>query len=562
MQERSQGIRPTQFITTFGPGAILEGVNGPRIIPAFEHSSLFNKCQVEHYEIHDPALRQQLPEHSRLFRLPTNADLQIPESDSIFWTDEFPRWSLCVKHSTLYRYQIDSRRACPGCDPHTSKNLARQASRSQAISLLMGCQNGHMDDINWHRLVHLQSEAKPGCPKDQLWWESEGSALRNVTIRCPHCRASTNLGMEYLKEQSCSGRFPELRTLEKCTQKSKIMQRGAANLHVVEAVSSVTVPRLNSPLFTALQFDAIKLLVQGLQMSKSPNWIQMLRAVSASQPAGIAGPIQAATDEDIEAALQAIAEQSEELTPLLAKQLEFRELCRAAEAGADGRNDCFQVEPHLAKRVELGSGLAIRVTPVSRLRVVMAQKGYRRLSGSLVSRPFYHKHQHWYPAVELFGEGLFIKLDSGKAPVGGSVGQSWQALFEQNDDPLRHPGFVWWHSLSHRLIRALAIYSGYSAASVRERVYWHDDEGGLLLYAVQPGGDGTLGGLIALVSRFDQIVNEALSDLDQCSNDPFCEETPRNERSAPACYACLLVSETSCEHRNHSLDRLLLMESL
>jgi hypothetical protein len=341
------------------------------------------------------------------------------------------------------------------------------------------------------------------------------------------------------------------------------MQRGAANLHVVEAISSVTVPRLNSPLYTALQVEAIKPLILGLKLSKVPNWIQTLRAVSASQPAGIANPIQAASDSEIEAALEAITEQSEELTPLLAKRLEFRELCRAADAtGAGDKNDCFQVEPHLAKRVELKAGLAVRVTPVSRLRVVMAQKGYRRLSGSLVSRPFYHSHKQWYPAVELFGEGLFIKLDSGQAPVSGSVGQSWQAMFDQNDDPLRHPGFVWWHSLSHRLIRALAIYSGYSAASVRERVYWHDGEGGLLLYAVQPGGDGTLGGLIALVSRFEQIFQEALSDLDQCSNDPFCEETPRNERSAPACYACLLVSETSCEHRNHSLDRLLLMESL
>ncbi len=133
-----------------------------------------------------------------------------------------------------------------------------------------------------------------------------------------------------------------------------------------------------------------------------------------------------------------------------------------------------------------------------------------------------------------------------------------------------HPVFVWWHTLAHRLINALSIDSGYSSAAVRERVYNDIDpgtgqaHGGILLYTAQPGGDGTLGGLIALVPHFDRVLRAALNTIDACSNDPLCsEEQFRAGRyNGAACYACQLISETSCEHRNTRLDRTLLMENL
>jgi hypothetical protein len=124
--------------------------------------------------------------------------------------------------------------------------------------------------------------------------------------------------------------------------------------------------------------------------------------------------------------------------------------------------------------------------------------------------------------------------------------------------------------LSHRLINALAVDSGYSSASVRERVYVNIDPatgiatGGVLLYTAQPGGDGTLGGLIALVPEFERVLDSAFRTLDSCSNDPLCgeEEFASGKYNGAACYACALVSETSCEYRNMRLDRNLLRENL
>jgi hypothetical protein len=218
--------------------------------------------------------------------------------------------------------------------------------------------------------------------------------------------------------------------------------------------------------------------------------------------------------------------------------------------------------------------LTFRVAPISRLRMVITQKGYRRLSpdtGHVVLASFKYNGITWYPGVEQFGEGIFIDLEGAPLGLSGPRVAPWQTRYRQTSSAgpvsVSHPIHVWWHSLSHRLLWALSVDSGYSAAAIRERVYAREENGdvsnsGLLLYTVQPGGDGTLGGLISLVNRFDRVLDRAFQDLDTCSNDPLCEEAPAAGADGAACYSCLYASETSCEHRNHGLDRLLLADNL
>src|SRR5262249_17550928 len=157
-------------------------------------------------------------------------------------------------------------------------------------------------------------------------------------------------------------------------------------------------------------------------------------------------------------------------------------------------------------------------------------------------------------------------LDGAPLPLAGGRVTEWQSRYSTGPDPepRLHPVHVWWHTLAHRLLQALAIDSGYSSAAIRERVYLTHQggttRGRRLLDTVPPGGDGTLGGLIALVPRFDEVLDAALRDLTTCSNDPLCEQAPQLGAEGAACYSCLLASETSCEHRNLGLDRLLLLD--
>ena len=141
-------------------------------------------------------------------------------------------------------------------------------------------------------------------------------------------------------------------------------------------------------------------------------------------------------------------------------------------------------------------------------------------------------------------------------------------LFRKVSGLFLHPLGVWWHTLSHRLIKSIATDCGYTLASIRERLYITKDGGklkaGLLLYSARPGMDGTMGGLIYQVPRFKRILERALEDIDLCSNDPICSTTEliNGNLNGAACYVCLFLPETSCEFGNMGLDRNVLKNSL
>lgn len=578
MARRSQGIRPSQFITTYGPGALLEGVGGPRIICSLERSDVFKDTSIRYFEIFEPTLKQILGGESRIFRLPTNADLQKPEQEAIYRTDTFPKWSLCVRHGRLYRHQMPAKKTCPECSAHRDEWLAHETARMEAVSLVLACPDGHLQDVDWKYLVHRNSD----CSNEVFEWRAQGSSLRHVDISCPRCRKSFNLGEQYLLDHHCSGRRPECGEGVECKAKARILQRSSANLFAPQVLSSITLPQSSHPLTRYLQSDALVNLLPLLTNDQGvfePKKLRQQLPSVRNLGAEVKQALEQASDDDLRTAARQVLEQSAILTVEEARNLEFCELKRLVQEGLVHQSSTaalwsateFEVDPKLGRILPFGC-FALRVTPLLRLRVVSVQRGYRRLGGSLVESRYVQNNQSWYPGVELLGEGIFLSFAEPPPSGRGRAWEWWRQLHQRIDVASHHPGFVWWHTLSHRLIRAVAIHSGYSSAAVRERVYCQgmDDgwDGGVLLYAVQPGGDGTLGGLIAMVERFEKILTLAQEFLDNCSNDPFCGESPRQQQaipevaSGPACFACSLLSETSCEHRNASLDRILLCDSL
>jgi hypothetical protein len=131
------------------------------------------------------------------------------------------------------------------------------------------------------------------------------------------------------------------------------------------------------------------------------------------------------------------------------------------------------------------------------------------------------------------------------------------------------------HSFSHALMRQLALESGYSAASIRERIYCDTGEAGgepmagLLLYTAAPDSEGTLGGLVSQgePQRLGRLIRQALEAMQLCTSDPLCaEHQPGSDGMASlhgaSCHACLFAPETSCERGNKYLDRALLVKTL
>ena len=127
------------------------------------------------------------------------------------------------------------------------------------------------------------------------------------------------------------------------------------------------------------------------------------------------------------------------------------------------------------------------------------------------------------------------------------------------------------HSLSHLLIRELALECGYNAASIRERIYANttgdQNQAGILIYTAAADSDGTLGGLVDLgrPENLERLLEQALIRAKICSSDPLCSEhDAEKDRSlhGAACHACSFVAETSCERGNRYLDRSLLIPTI
>ncbi len=597
-------IRRSQFLTTYGPGAIIEGVNGPRIILSSELSEVF-QGNLSRFEITDQRFSQAMLDGAGILRLPSNAELGKPETKSIYRTKRFPSWSLCTKHNILYQKITDDEKACPQCKPLKDKWEAWRLASRQAIRFVRTCPAGHLDDVDWIGIIqHL----KPNCRPGYLLWHGSG-ALKYITVECPFCKGKINLGWAYSRAWPCSGRFPEKESegtgpqRPGCNEEARIIQRGAANLRIPEIETALIIPRCDTNLHRLLQISEIyTALVSQLTVIQSKNDFLRILANLVQRKKIEQSIINEIDRYDEEEILRAIKEILNLGVPQSAYELRRDELGALLNAATCGHppeppkrpGDVPRFEVHkCAVRIVTWNNFSLRVTPVSRLTVLMVQRGYKRIPAGkigdaqtvpvlfeLPSEP----GRKWYIGAELSGEGIFLDLSPAQSSyrfprLDGKIAKQWWSAWNSPQEYVGnnllsgsqhqfHPLFVWWHTFAHRLINALSVDSGYSSASIRERIFLDVNEktgeasGGLLLYTAQPGGDGTLGGLIALVPEFERVLERALYNLDNCSNDPLCgeEEFGPQKYNGAACYACTMISETSCEHRNMSLDRNLLLE--
>lgn len=580
-----QLLRPSEFILSYGVGSIIEG-KGPRLVPAFEKWNLSRVVfsgsggSISEYRIDDRNTRAQL-NGGEVFSIPTNARFDLPPARALFRTLRFPRWALCQDHRILYKLGPGGKSNCPGCRGKTDD------SQDEAIRFVRACPNGHLDDVDWKETVH----AGRGCTGNTFDWdETSGSDLKSVVVRCTltTCRAEASLLDIYYRTDRCTGYFPELESSFACDETASVLLRSATSLRYPEVVTAITIPPAALRIRTVLSQPAIGegiLVLADASDQPKEALLKSLKEIVAKRPGRIdpatISEIEGTPEEEIKEAISDILSPNEESkTPDQVKLEEFRALQTAAERGYPPRPSVtpdFEVDNSEVITLAHRSGLSFRITPVRRLRVVMAQVGYRRPvrgpTKTLVERYYFEDNKKWYPGVALRGEGIFIDLPKGNPSYQAARASLWtrrEAAAAPAAESYRfNPLFVWWHTLAHRLINALSLDSGYSSAAIRERVYFRrrDDargtEGGVLLYTSQEGADGSLGGLIALCHEreFGNVFSVAERDLSACSNDPLCSEHVGGDNGA-ACYACLLLAETSCDVHNTHLDRLLLAGSL
>jgi hypothetical protein len=466
------------------------------------------------------------------------------------------------------------------------------------IRFVGACQKGHLQDIDWKWVVH----GTEAC-LEPMWVEEKGTSAdpADTSVVCG-CGKQLSLQELFVSGRlgNCRGERPWLldRDPNGCDQKLKLLTRTATNTYFPQVYTVISLPAAE---------DELTRLVESLSGDLSN--VQSVQDVATARRfnSKIAATFRDHADEDIFARLLRIRAGAMTDSGRAPKASEF-------DVFASGRPEIGQDHPTAklhAQTLPRESWVAAGADPdlaaiknlvaVHRLREVSCLYGFTRFEAAPTSAdgeledvqlavrgaPI-GRDADWLPAIEQFGEGLFIHFD--EDAIADWLGRDatrqrhdklvsgyghWINRFGGKPPSYAGTAYIMLHSLSHALIAEISLDCGYPASSLKERVYAlgsnpldPPDRCGILIYTATAGAQGTLGGLVGTAPRFARILRGALARSAICSNDPVCADHEPDDRSGDrathgaACHGCLLIAETSCEMRNLFLDRNLLVPTM
>ena len=602
-------IRRTQLITTFGSGAIAAMPDYSVTISAPE---FWRKKYSQ--KISEPHLERLL--HVHYFKTPpiTGDDSVKAYKQFCIPTFRFPTIHYCPKCHRLLPYeefagQKDVPKATKECGNPNCNHRKLIPSR-----FIVACVNGHLEDFPYLWWVHHGKNHQCSLRDLRIEFRDNSGGLDSILISCKKCGArrtmSGCMSEGALNGYHCTGKRPWLGPKDsddpvECEATMRCLQRGASNVYFPITASALTIPPFKDELNEVLASNRSKIMQQKRQIAQFPE--SSRKSILSIVLQGYAD-ISAFNHSHPQYSFEKIAEivedwqpgnvdQEQDYTKKSLYEDEFRVL---SGASYNNSNDTY-FHTERADVCTFLDGYVSDVVIVKRLREVLALKGFRRIfpdpppmnisAENPTSERFHGYHYAgdciplgfddsptWLPAIELLGEGIFIKLDEGKVRQWESnQRRRYDAMGERLSGGHLHcenfsPRYVLLHTLSHILIRQLTIECGYSGASIKERIYstYPDSDlpmAGILLYTSSPDSDGSLGGLArnGYSQNFENIFRGMLQAASWCSSDPICIESKAQGYESlnyAACHACTLLPETSCEMRNCLLDRYAVVGSM
>jgi hypothetical protein len=606
-RRRVGAVRPSHIMFTAGVGALVDLPNISVLMRGLDDWSYTDvpdwqpiaepRLLAEVRGLLGPAVKELRPAP---WRDGLDADPNGPAARVGVPVAPFPSWlrcSICGElapiDSGVFGFENDKARR-PQDARFYHENCPRSRKRRKPLAVaarfLLACKAGHLDDFPYAAFVH-RGGACPKATHPPLRMDDRGGNLgANVEIQCRACSARRNIrevfgALGVSKLPRCRGRHPHLGTFEPggCANEPKVLVVGASNQWFAQTLSALAVPRTGA---------------SELQTKVEQQWA-MLEQIAGPQVLLFARNNVPAlkqfakwSDEEIWAAIEKHRAGAQSVAgvghlDLLTPEWEVFSAAHLPDPSDDFalRRDPDGVPAEL-------KGCYADVLQAERLREVRALIGFTRLDApdpddpDLVTRaPLARSAATWVPASEVRGEGIFLRLPAEllstweRRVEDSAVLQAHKdayARFRRNrySDRIKGqfeamrlwPGarYIALHTLSHLLIRTIALECGYSSASLSERIYAgnaDDPRSGILIYTAVPDAEGTLGGLVSLAepAQLVRLTRRALHEAMHCSSDPLCaERLPQNPADflhGAACHVCLFVSETTCERGNRFLDR-------
>ncbi|MFE5326396.1 DrmB family protein [Embleya sp. NPDC056575] len=578
-------IRRAQAVTTYGVGSLIAVDNESFVIAGLDTWDVSRTRS-----LWEPRLTRVTGVHE--FKLPPAGDSD--DARDGVRAARFPQLYSCPECRELQYYSK--------FNPPKDKAVCGACERDLVPSrFVMACVNGHLDDFPYWKWVHRSSSYEPaeagaaGRCGGKLRLRAEGStaSLRGVVIGCTcgikevsmegafRSQALRDLGIR------CPGRRPWLKDApaQQCGEPPRTLQRGSFAVWYPVVHSALSIPPWSDGVLKAL----------------GPYWSDIRDGTEADirtylRMVKFAEKNRGLTVDDAVAAVlrvrEAEAEQpAEEHATLSPRDLLYREEYRTLqrERREDGRDEIQDFVCEWPGGDRTPDGIE-QVMLVKRVREIRALHSFTRveepavgdLANSSRRAALALRKPDWLPAIEVSGEGVFVRLDPERLTAWEQRPQpreraervriNHEALLRErhanSDRPVPpspvSPRYLAVHTLAHLLINEWSLDGGYPAASLRERLYIGDDMAGFLIYTATSDSAGSLGGIVAQgePERLASSLGSALLRASWCSNDPLCSEAAASGADGvnlAACHACVLLPETSCETNNAFLDRVALV---
>ena len=572
-------LRKAQLITTFGNGAIANMPDHSIIIAGSNYWSSRSP------KIHEPNLERMLRVNH--FKEPFVSDSQ----DNIIKPDipafRFPYYHFCPKCGLLmpyWNFGSEGKRTC---------NNGHQKTNIVPSRFMAGCVNGHLEDFPYDWWVHNGNFKDCSADKRQghlrMIFSDETAGLEHIIIKCTICGKTRSMagsmGKEALRGYYCSGKRPWLGSKSEhndpisCKAQLRTVQRDASNVYFPITASALTIPPWSNKLHQelAVNFDKIEDFLDNPKKLRNAIELHFDSLLEKHS---------------IDEIISEITRFNDESTTKYSKQNLLEDEYKVFCMGDYDKEDDLQFKIMRASVPEFLKDFIDDVVLVKRLREVLALRGFRRLipetpdsenpnfkgyhvDGDCI--PLSDEKLNWLPAIEMLGEGIFIKINENKLSDWEIKNQNHYLKMKQN---LKHSNiecenfsarYVLLHTLSHLLIRQISFECGYSSAAIKERLYStyqnSDAMSGILIYTSSSDSDGSLGGLVrnGLPKSFEMIFRNMLNEAAWRSSDPICIQSKSqgyDSLNYAACHACTLLPETSCEMRNCLLDRTSIVGNL
>lgn len=503
----------------------------------------------------------------------------------------FPNWLYCprcgqmqYKESTNVSTQI----RCEACSKKYKHDIKLVPERFVVV-----CPHGHIDNFPVMQWVHNGTDIDPKSREHVVSRRTMGGSttMGDIVYQCT-CGARKSLhganrpeGLNKIGYR-CSGRQPWLNRISKqqcsCDGKDlRVVIMGATNVCYPDVVSSVLIPDALDERVKKVADEQFTMMLEFDRKGDLDAALSLIASMGRVDPEDLRLAYQRKKTEGDSGQSEIEYLHDEYLTlrdPKIRKSGEF--VGRAVNSN--------EYESPLIRNYIAGVSL------IDTLTVTRALVGFTRLNpeyNDLKSmeerrRELSRKRLDWTLANQTVGEGVFVEFDQ-------SVLEEWcarpevvarievmqenlnNAIKSRNAKPREiNPLFVAIHTFSHIVLLGISEVCGYSAASLRERVYCQayledgaeefEDMHGVLIYTASASGDGSLGGLVRSgePGRFEEILNNSMQKATWCSDDPVCIESRGqglDSCNLAACYNCALVPETACENGNRFLDRALIV---